>query len=545
MTSQKSTRSTYNRKDIAKFLAAARDSNLSERAFAKSEGIPKSTMQGWRHIRANIKQPEEIVDFLEGEVGIDFLKRLVDGILFHLHESGGASLNSISVFLKDMGLADFIATSPTFLKERARTLQDQIIAFGVEQVALLNATMDSRNISIAEDETFFHGQTILVAMEPASNYILVETKVDDRKADTWNTQMDEGLSTLNVNVIQSCSDQGTSLIKHVEEHLGAESSADLFHISQDIGRAGSASLSLQLKKSKELLDKEISKTESIKKEKFKRNEFNEETEKIKISHSQKNELRMLADHREAQQKIKLFKRGRRGVSFHFHPFDIDTGQRQSPEKVEQLIVEDMQNCEYAIRDLSESSHKKLAKAKRLIPKMTASLKFFFATMSSLLATCKFEQRIKNLIEEDLVPAAYLLLVANKTKDKKKAQQILDLVAEKRMNFLSICETYRQYSPKDRDDMWLIAMDIAQVFQRSSSCVEGRNGQLSLKYHNLHRLSDKKLSSLTVLHNFHIVRSDGTTAAQRFFRRAHPPLFETILKRMPELSRPRKHTKKPA
>jgi hypothetical protein len=53
-------------------------------------------------------------------------------------------------------------------------------------------------------------------------------------------------------------------------------------------------------------------------------------------------------------------------------------------------------------------------------------------------------------------------------------------------------------------------ECADLFQRSSSAVEGRNGQLSLHHHGRHRLSDRKLAALTAVHNFHIRRADGTT-----------------------------------
>ena len=52
--------------------------------------------------------------------------------------------------------------------------------------------------------------------------------------------------------------------------------------------------------------------------------------------------------------------------------------------------------------------------------------------------------------------------------------------------------------------------------RGSSCVEGRNGQLELRHHSLHRLSPRKLGVLTVMHNYWLKRADGTTAAERFF-----------------------------
>ncbi len=85
---------------------------------------------------------------------------------------------------------------------------------------------------------------------------------------------------------------------------------------------------------------------------------------------------------------------------------------------------------------------------------------------------------------------------------------------------------------------------ADLFQRSSSCVEGRNGQLSLHHHGRHRLSDRKLAALTAVHNLHIRRPDGTTAAERLFGRTHPALFEQLLLRVPLPPRPRRRRPRP-
>ena len=41
---------------------------------------------------------------------------------------------------------------------------------------------------------------------------------------------------------------------------------------------------------------------------------------------------------------------------------------------------------------------------------------------------------------------------------------------------------------ERIDLQTKARDCAALFQRSSSCVEGHNGQLSLRHHGLHRLT---------------------------------------------------------
>jgi len=77
----------------------------------------------------------------------------------------------------------------------------------------------------------------------------------------------------------------------------------------------------------------------------------------------------------------------------------------------------------------------------------------------------------------------------------------------------------------------VAQECAELFQRSSSCVEGRNGQLALRHHSLHRLRDQKLEALTTVHNYFVRRSDGTTAAERFFGAKPGNLFEWILERV--------------
>ncbi|MCP3866935.1 MAG: ISAs1 family transposase [Gammaproteobacteria bacterium] len=86
--------------------------------------------------------------------------------------------------------------------------------------------------------------------------------------------------------------------------------------------------------------------------------------------------------------------------------------------------------------------------------------------------------------------------------------------------------------------------IAKQIIEQSSAVEGRNGQLSLYHHGCHRLGDSKLAALTAVHNFHIRRADGTTAAERFFGRAHTPLFEQLIDRMPLPPRPRSRRPRP-
>jgi hypothetical protein len=71
--------------------------------------------------------------------------------------------------------------------------------------------------------------------------------------------------------------------------------------------------------------------------------------------------------------------------------------------------------------------------------------------------------------------------------------------------------------------------LADVFQCSSSNVEGRNGYLSLRHHQLRGLDHShKRESLTAAHNFFLARPDGTIAAERFFGQKPRSMFAAIL-----------------
>ncbi len=78
------------------------------------------------------------------------------------------------------------------------------------------------------------------------------------------------------------------------------------------------------------------------------------------------------------------------------------------------------------------------------------------------------------------------------------------------------------------------------FQRSSSAVEGSDGCLSQLRHNGRGQSGNRLRALTAIHNFSLSGSDGTSAAERLFKRDFPDIFEWVIELMGELPGPRNH-----
>ena len=91
-------------------------------------------------------------------------------------------------------------------------------------------------ITLAKDETFTGG-LCLVAIEPKSDYILLEQAAPGRDQDTWHALMEQALAGLNCQVIQSTSDEAPGLLAYVAHHLGAHHSPDLFHVQHELVKA--------------------------------------------------------------------------------------------------------------------------------------------------------------------------------------------------------------------------------------------------------------------------------------------------------------------
>jgi hypothetical protein len=89
------------------------------------------------------------------------------------------------------------------------------------------------------------GGLCLVAIEPVSNYILLEQTAEARDHDTWSELMSSAPAPLKCNVIQSTSDEVPGLLAYVEHHLGAHHSPDLFHVQHERIKAVAAPLAVK------------------------------------------------------------------------------------------------------------------------------------------------------------------------------------------------------------------------------------------------------------------------------------------------------------
>ena len=260
----------WGRADAAKLVSAyeARGKTVSRRDFSQEAGVPRSALLHWLDRKSNIDADPVLVDFLESPAGIAFLHRLITAAHIAFTKDGTASIHNVVDFLEKSGLSPFVASSYSSQRKVSEQLDKSIIEFGENEGKRLAQQMPRKQITLCEDETF-HPETCLVAIEPVSNFILVEKYAADRKTKTWDEAVSDGLEKLPVEVIQVAGDEGRSLISHALKGLKVHHSPDCFHVIYEIGRGTCGALMSKIRKAENEHEKAVKETLSIEREKEK------------------------------------------------------------------------------------------------------------------------------------------------------------------------------------------------------------------------------------------------------------------------------------
>ena len=506
----------HDRKIASLKLAAYKNelnSGKTQREAAEKLDIGRSTLNGWVDRETQIPYSDLVVTCFESPEGTDFLHRLVVVIQFLVTQVGACGIRIVEMILKYSGLNHFVASSYETLRRRGKLMEEFIVEFGAEERKRLAKDMPLKKISVAEDETF-HPEICLVAMEAVSNYILLEQYADNRTAETWNQAMDVATEGLNVDIFQTVGDEAPALIKHAEEKLGAHHSPDLFHIQNEITKGIGATLTAQ---------------------------ENRAVKAVKEAEQQQLSLKQAKSHLKkcASQRAKV-KAAKQSIGNSYHLCGPYTGKPQTAEDLQQSLENDFDKIEAVSQEvnLRESGLQKIKKARKMIPLMVSTLCFCWALINTMLKPETLPYSLDKVMREILIPLEYLKRTKKKAKganSRKKINMAMAILGK----ILSKMPEWNHLTQEEKSRLFALAGKCASIFQRSSSCVEGRNGYLSLRHHGLHHLSDRKLAVLTVIHNFFIRREDNTTAAERFFEKSSRDILEHLVQKMPYPPRPGK------
>lgn len=512
-------------------------STTSERKAAELVGVPRSTLRHGSRRKAAIQQPPSVVEFFESPEGVDFLHRLVVAAHLVFGEVGPCGIRLVSEFIRLLNLDPFVGTSYGCQYDVRVRLEEGLVDFGNEERARLASTMEPREITVCEDETF-HPQTCLVAMEPLSNFILLETYGENRSSETWDACLQSATDDLAVTIVQSTSDEGRSLVKHCRVGLGAHHSPDLFHVQQDVNRAFSGTTNGAVQRAETDLRRVQQETARLQAESETLGSTHGTLFDTQIQMSREQEKDAALRVEAAKARRQEVRDEVRGIGDDYHPFDLQTGLPRQADAVDAALNQRFDRVEQLAEQFNvpQGRRKLVGKARKNVVNMVATIAYFWHMFSLKMGALHVSEEVRQSLASTLLPAVYLEGASARARDAEQRRRLRalseSLYAKARDGPLRDLET------SQREEVQRVVTECAGLFQRSSSCVEGRNGHLALHHHGLHRLSTRKLNALTTVHNYFLKRPDGTTAAERFFGSPSRDLFEYLLDRLPFPSRPR-------
>jgi hypothetical protein len=526
----------FERADFFEQYWELRTQGISERQAAKELKVPRTTLQAWRIWHDTLDICPHVADFFHSGPGLAFLHRIV--IAFHLVcvEVGACGIRLVCLFLTLTGLDRFVAASYGAQQQVNLQVEQAIVTYRHDETARLAQDMPHKDLTVTQDETFTGG-LCLVTMDPESNFILLEQLAQARDQASWNELMSPVLAQLNCRVIQSTSDEAPGLLAYVEHYLEVHHSPDLFHVQHELVKAVSGPMATKeraahkaVTEAREQLERLQTDPQSAGDEPEKRRPGHFPKHPVRLEHAEQALEAASREHERLAQQREQVKASIRGIGHDYHFVDLERGVRRNGR----LIASDIQGHIEQIRTiaqhegLSQRCLERIEKAERVVPKMQATSEFVSRYVRQQVAQLDVTPPASFAMHAKLIPSYYLERVAE-TRTLSDGEPLRELAERLRAPLFEAGGVLSALRPEAQAQLHDEAKRLAAVFQRSSSNVEGRNGYLSLRNHQLRGLDlPRKRECFTTIHNFFLTRPDGTTAAERFFGQKPHSMFMAIL-----------------
>jgi Family of unknown function (DUF6399) len=526
----------FERAELFEQYRELRTQGFSERQAAQALKVPRSTLQAWRIWHDSLDICPHVAAFFQSGPGLAFLHRLV--IAFHLVcvEVGACGIRLVCLFLRLTGLDRLVAASYGAQQRVNHQIEEAIVDYGHSETTRMAKAMPQKDLSVTQDETFTGGLCLLT-MDPDSNFIILEQLAQGRDQVSWNDAMAPTLAPLKCRVIQSTSDEAPGLLAYVEHYLEAHHSPDLFHVQHELVKAVSGPMATKeraahkaVMEAKEQLERLQSDPPGTDDEPQKHRPGRPPKAPMSLEQAEQALDTARREHVRLAEQREQVRASIRGLGHDYHFVDLERGVRRNG----QLIASDIQAHIDQIRtvaqqeDLSQSCLERIDKAERVVPKMQATIAFVSGYVNQQVAQLDLTPSVSFAMHAKLIPSYYLDRVAP-MRTRSNGEALRQLAERLRAPLVAPGGVLNALSPEAQDRLHDEAKRLATVFQRSSSNVEGRNGYLSLRSHQLRGLDrPRKRACFTAIHNFFLTRPDGTTAAERFFAQKPRSMFTTIL-----------------
>jgi Family of unknown function (DUF6399)/helix-turn-helix, Psq domain len=509
---------------------------LSQRQAAQVLDVPRSTLQAWRAYQERLDESPAVVAFFHSVAGLAFLHRLVLALHLVYTEVGACGIRLVCLFLRLTGLNRFVGASYGTQQQVNRRVEEAIVAYRDEERTRLACEMPAQDITVAQDETFTGG-LCLVGIAAGSNYILLEQAAQARDHDTWHALMEQSLTGLNCQVIQSTSDEAPGLLAYVEHHLGAHHSPDLFHVQHELSQAVSAPMAAKQRAAAKVVAKAAERLTRVQEHIDDTNDTPEKRSPARppkgaasLEQAEQDLEAARHEHHRLTEQREQVTQSIRAIGHAYHFVDLERGVHRNGK----LIAGDIQRHIDMLRTVAQQEGLRQAcldrieKAERVVPKMQATIEFVSGYVRQQVRQLDLAPSESYAMHAHLIPSYYLERVAS-TRTVTAGEPLRELAERLRTPLFAPGGTLGEWSPMEQTQLKHKAKTLAEVFQRSSSNVAGRNGYLSLRNHQLRGLDHpRKRACLTAVHNFFLTRPDGTTAAERFFGQQPRSMFAAIL-----------------
>jgi hypothetical protein len=490
------------------------------RSLAAATNLSKSSVHRLYHrLQRRNQYPES--QLWETEAGQQWLRLLVFAAVFVFAVEGGIGCERLSEFFHLLRLQRHIGVSPSTLRRLRIRMEEKILEYQLHVQAQLKEDGREVELCAAADEKFFD-QVVLVMLDLPSGYILVEELAENRQYQTWQLCTQQVLQNFGLKVKYFVSDRAKALVKLALNDLGCPSIADLFHALFELSKSLGWELNCLASRIEKRL--EVARSSSPR-----------SPELIKQLEIEQSLL---------QSSNQTYQDCSQRISTSIHPFAITDSSPQSSLQVKTLLSQEIHQLKtlkqaHRLKDQRDS----INKLARQVQELAAVVDIWWSWVDYCLGSSQIESLRCDWIKKQLLPAVYWQQQVRRTKTgtlKKNYQLAYQRAFEALLHHPATASLSRTSLQQ-----WLNwANWMVSKFQRSSSPVEGRNGYLSQVYHNRRGLSSRRLKVMTVIHNFHLQRRDGTTAAERLFGKKFPDLFEWVASQMGELPTPRKPRKLP-
>jgi len=515
-------------KSVVIFNAIREYGQQSVRRLAERTGLSKSSVH--RHLQA-VKRRDRYPEaaFWETEAGRTWLIRLVVATLFVFGLKRGVGAETLSAFFGCLHLEAHVGCSPSALRHVMHTLECIILETAAAWEKEGVAHGEIRPVIGAVDETFLQ-RLMLVFMDLATGYVLMEEVAADRSFDTWFDRTNERLTTLGTEVLYMVSDRAKALLKLAHTGLRCPSIPDLFHLGHDLAKGYSLGIFSRLRHAKRALEHAQQCLETM--------QNKAQPDRVHVAQTQAQVAVCATAVTHWQEVGCAWRQPLSNLSCILHPWRLADSIRQTSQEVEERLRAELKAIETLLETNGLPLKKDiLDKVQKQLAGIAALVDLWWQTVRQDLTQLAMPPRGTQWAEDVLLPLQYWRAQLRRTRHPvQKAQVALVLQAVEEAFARHPCTL--QLKPELLAAWKSWAAEHAKAFQRASSAVEGRNGYLSQMQHNHRGLPTHRSQVWTVMHNFDCRAADGTTPASRFFRRSFPDLFEHVLSQIDELPLPR-------